>query len=395
MHRGNLGQSLSVLAVVAGLALVSACEAKKSSNPLSPNVAGPIAGVEIGAPKLLEPASQVNIAELSQPIKLLIENSWTTGDRPLSYLFEVASDPEFKSKVFARDGVAPGGNGRTQLTLSDKLTANRTYFWRARASDGANASAYAATASFNVQPPAVIRTPVPTDPINDERTSSRRPWLTVRNADKSGPVGHVTYHFEVARDAGFGNVVTRLSTGEGGGSSRTLVNVDLAPQQRYFWRARGSGGGATGPWSATASFTTPAVSAPAPSPSPNPGPNPGAACAPPYPNNGPALVECVERKYPQYLVAGVSVERRKANMAFLRDKIIEFGTCGGMRMAWNMKRGGPEKSIDYLAYHNGSAWIGVDVGSAYDATHRVLNLVWNIDKPTPHAAPYTGNPGCQ
>ena len=33
-----------------------ACEAQKSSSPLSPSVAGPIPGVEITQPKLLEPA---------------------------------------------------------------------------------------------------------------------------------------------------------------------------------------------------------------------------------------------------------------------------------------------------------------------------------------------------
>ena len=110
-----------------------------------------------------------------------------------------------------------------------------------------------------------------------------------------------------------------------------------------------------------------------------------ANCAPPYPNNGKAVIDCVERKYPQYLVAHVSVDRRKANMAFLRDRIIEIGICGGMNLAWNMKRGGPEKSIDFLAWHDGRQWIGVDIGRAYDATNRKLDLVWGIYGPTPHA----------
>ena len=36
---------------------LAGCEAQKSSNPLSPSVAGPIAGVSITAPQLIEPPS--------------------------------------------------------------------------------------------------------------------------------------------------------------------------------------------------------------------------------------------------------------------------------------------------------------------------------------------------
>src|SRR5919201_6297279 len=72
-------------ALVLGLLLVglSACEAKKSSNPLSPSVAGPIPGVQITAPKLLEPAQGFKLKESQQPIRLLIENASSTGVRPL------------------------------------------------------------------------------------------------------------------------------------------------------------------------------------------------------------------------------------------------------------------------------------------------------------------------
>src|SRR5215212_4926553 len=95
------------LCAAATLALPG-CEAQKSSNPLSPSVAGPIAGVQITAPKLVEPGQGFKYKESQQPIKLVIENATTTGVRPLTYIFEVASDSEFTSKVFARSGVPPG-----------------------------------------------------------------------------------------------------------------------------------------------------------------------------------------------------------------------------------------------------------------------------------------------
>jgi hypothetical protein len=383
---------------VVGLALTTACSAEKSSNPLSPAVAGPIAGVSISAPRLMQPAAGVTVHDGDQPIRLVLENATTNGQRRLFYLFEVASDPEFKTKLFAVDNVPPGEDGRTQVTLRDKLAANRKYYWRSRAADGANSGPFAGPVAFDVIPPAAIGAPVALEPINDARTANRRPNLSIRNGEHSGPVGNVTYAFEVALDQAFANVVYRVSAGEGNGGTTAPVVVDLNDQTRYFWRARGSDGAATSPWSATASFQTPAE---APSPVPPTPPAPGgggggnANCAPPYPNNGNAVIDCVERKYPQYLVPHVSVAQRKANMAFLRDRVIEIGICGGMNLAWNMKRGGPEKSIDFLAWHDGHQWIGVDIGRAYDDVSRTLDLVWGIHGPTPDARTYEPRPTCK
>jgi hypothetical protein len=383
------------VAVVIGLALTGACSTEKSANPLSPAVAGPIAGVNISAPTLMEPRANVAVREPDQPIKLLVENANSNGQRKLFYLFEVASDAEFKTKVVAIDNVPPGDGGRTQLTLPDRLAANRKYYWRSRAADGANSGPFAGPFAFSVVPPTVINAPAPIDPINDARTPNRRPGLTVRNVQHSGPVGSLVYTFEVARDVPFTDVVSRVNIAEGGGQTAALVAADLEADRRFYWRARAGDGETTGAWSATASFLTPA-NAPAPPPPPPGGGGGGNAnCAPPYPSNGKAVIDCVERKYPQYLVAHVSVAQRKANMAFLRDRIIEIGICGGMNLAWNMKRGGPEKSIDFLAWHDGHQWIGVDIGRAYDDVSKTLDLVWGIHGPTPDARTYEPRPACQ
>src|SRR5215204_5145810 len=92
--------TLLVVTVLAGM--TGGCEAKKSSNPLSPSVAGPIAGVDITAPQLLEPAQGVKYKESQQPIKLIVANATSNGIRPVTYQFEVAADANFNSKVFAR-----------------------------------------------------------------------------------------------------------------------------------------------------------------------------------------------------------------------------------------------------------------------------------------------------
>src|SRR5690349_21138641 len=99
--------SACVLGIAAAL-VMTACENSKSSNPLSPTVAGPIPGVDISSPKMLEPTAGTKIAVDKQPITLLIENASTTGVRPLTYTFDVATDANFTNKVFTRDKITPG-----------------------------------------------------------------------------------------------------------------------------------------------------------------------------------------------------------------------------------------------------------------------------------------------
>jgi hypothetical protein len=66
-----------------------------------------------------------------------------------------------------------------------------------------------------------------------------------------------------------------------------------------------------------------------------------------------------------------------------------------MELGWNMKRGGPEKSIDYITWHNGRQWIGVDIGRAYDATNRRLQLSWHLDGSSDDARRYEPRPTCR
>src|SRR5207249_4094790 len=127
-----------LIALLPLLVVAGACEVAKSADPLSPTVAGPIPGVNITAPKVLEPTPGQQIAIDRQPITLLIENASSNGPRPLSYVFEVATDANYSSKVFTREAVQSGEGGRTSLRLPDALATGRTYYWRARAEDGAN-----------------------------------------------------------------------------------------------------------------------------------------------------------------------------------------------------------------------------------------------------------------
>ena len=64
-------------------------------------------------------------------------------------------------------------------------------------------------------------------------------------------------------------------------------------------------------------------------------------------------------------------------MEFLRDRIIEAGKCGGLDLGHNLKRGGPETSIDFLAHRRAGGDMGVDLGQDYDNINTTLRMQWS------------------
>jgi hypothetical protein len=367
---------------------LAGCEAQKSSNPLSPSIAGPIAGVNITAPRLLEPAQGFKYKESQQPIKLVIENAISNGVRTVTYMFEVASDPDFVNKVYARSGVPAGENGRTSVQI-DRLDLGRAYYWRAKADDGANSSQFSA-AQFEVLPKPLLVPPALVSPINNERTTSRRPTLQINASSRNAAIGGVFYDFQVAIDQAFTKMVASGIVDEQGGQTTFVPANDLANDVVHFWRVRAGDGETTSAWATTQTFRTPLAVGPAPGPGPGPGPGNGGSCAS---NNGDAIVQCVSAKYPDRLAAGVSLDQRIANMEFLRDRVIEAGICGGLDLAWNKKRGTGPHSIDALAWRHGVDDV-VDIGAAYDDTSRPLGLQWGIVAGPPGYDPYP-RPSCK
>jgi len=260
---------LSALGVCTAVLVLTACETSKSSNPLSPSVAGPIPGVDITAPKILEPAVGAKIAVDEQPVSLLIENASSSGVRPLSYVFEVATDAGFTNKVFTREGIAPGDGGRTKLRLPDPLATGRSYFWRSRAEDGANTGPFSSAANFNVFTPIIIEAPEPMQPAQNSTVSSLRPQFVINNAGRAGPVGALSYMIEIADTFTFANKVATLTTGEQAGQTKADLTTDLKYGSVYYWRVRAADASTTGPWSNTFAFATgsaPVIPDPVPAP---------------------------------------------------------------------------------------------------------------------------------
>jgi hypothetical protein len=273
-----MSRTLALLGVLAAAASLTACEASKSSTPLSPTVAGPIPGIEISAPKMLEPTPGIKISIEKQPVTLLIENAGSNGPRPLSYSFDIATDTGFASLVFSREGIPQGEGGRTSLRMTDTLATGHTYYWRARAQDGANTGPYATPSAFTIFTPIVIDVPGLTAPAPNSTVLTIRPTFTIANAPRSGPVGAITYLFELADSDSFANKAATWSAAETANLTTTTSPVDLAYGKVYYWHVRAYDPTTLAPWSNTQAFQM--LAEPAPVYIPTPGPSG------PAPNDG-------------------------------------------------------------------------------------------------------------
>jgi hypothetical protein len=373
--------------------LAAACEAQKSSSPLSPSVAGPIPGVSITAPRMVEPANGADILKDQQPITLTVENAASTGVRPLSYLFEVAGDPDFNGKVFSQGGIVPG-DGRTSVRLPSALDPDRTYYWRARAEDGANTGPFAATMTFKVRTPVAFEPPVLVSPVGGVRIATLPPTFVFQNARRNGPPGLTGYVLQVSRNDSFTALVVEAAFPEGSGTTTFAPGNTLEFDKLLYWRVRAFDDNNNGPWSATQTFRTPV------DPSGGGGGGDGGGGGGGFPGScastdGEYIAACISAKYPDRIVPTGSLSQRQANMAFLRDRMIEAAICGGLDAGWNLKRCTPELSIDYLTVIRGGKVWGVDIGHDYDNYGRTLTLQW-LEHDDAYACPkaYAPRPSC-
>jgi hypothetical protein len=275
-------RKLHLWASLASLSLaVAGCALEKTSTPLSPSVAGPIPGVGISAPSTMEPAQGSRILDSAQPLTLVVENATTTGVRPLSYMFEVATDADFNQKVFYRDNVTPGEGGRTSVRLPDRLSSGRTYYWRSRAQDGANTGPYSNPTIFTIYTPVVLDKPVLVSPGNNDTLQTLQPSFRFNNAPRSGPAGAIFYEVQLSQTSTFSTFTAIWQVSESAGQTGLSAPIGLAPSTQYFWRARAFEQSVTGPFSDVQTFRTyaPAVVVPPTSPKPPtnctlPGPTP-------------------------------------------------------------------------------------------------------------------------
>jgi hypothetical protein len=269
------------------------CQVSKSSNPLSPSVAGPIAGVNITKPAALEPGPDWQIYMRDQPIKLLFQNATTNGVRPFTYTVEIATDAAFNSIVFKRTGISPASGNTTSFQLPDPLGTGRTYWWHVRAEDGANVSDYSTAQSFVAVAPVTLGAPTPTEPSGTLSTTT--PTFKIRGGSEAGPIAHIVYTVQVANDQAFASIAALFLPDETLPETTVSQGYQFLNNHTYYWRvqARDTGDSqAVSPWSATMTFTT-AVAPPPPPPGSGGGGSVGGAWTSCGSTPGYNLVACV------------------------------------------------------------------------------------------------------
>jgi hypothetical protein len=386
----------------AAAVLVSSCQVQKSSNPLSPQVAGPVEGVVISTPNLLEPGQDWELRSRDQPIKLKFQNADTNGARPLKYSFEVAADSAFKNIAFARSGIEPAAGPETTFQLPDKLAAG-TYWWRTRAEDGANTGPYSAVKSFNVLAEVILAPPTPISPINGNVVDDLTPEFKVRAGNRSGVTAPLEYTIQVSNNSSFTSIAATFVQMESWPETRIDNGYAFLHDKMYYWRARAlhtGDGSEVSAWSTFYTFRTPKPVIPDPPPPPPPssgGGGGGGDTSKCNSSKGSDIAACIAGRYPALLAARVSSATREKNMQFLRDRMIEHAKCQGLDVGQNLKRGGPSISNDFIAWKTGGHVEGVDIASGYDDTSITLRLQWHTygppdyGFPTYKAYPYTCN----
>lgn len=256
----NICRTAFTIVSLSGLIMgLSACDAERSANPLSPQIAGPLAGVLITTPSAVQPANGLLLAETEQPVTLRFMSSESNSVRPFTYELQVASDAAFAQVVLDLIGIEPAASGEVIVDLAQALEPG-VYFWRTRAVDGANSGEYSPAASFELFTPVIIGAPTASSPAGGVTIVGNAPTLVAAHATITGPAESTKYRFELSTDAGFATLTAVLETPPSGGDITSFEPGGLPYDQLFYWRVRvfatARDGQVLGPWDST-SFRTP------------------------------------------------------------------------------------------------------------------------------------------
>jgi len=246
----------SCVSVLCFALVYAACGKTNPSEPSSPSTSTTetASTASVTVPRPLQPVNGGQVRFVEQPVILSVLNAVVTKTSGTTYTFEVATDSGFASKVQARDGV-PEGAGQTSIAL-EPLAAARDYYWHARATGGGTTGLFSPAFKFTVGPAITVNPPTPIAPLTGSQTPPR-PVLRVTNATRSGPVGTITYRFEIATVATFATLIAVGVTAEGVNETGFIPTGNLPLNTTLYWRAFAldAVNGITSPASAVQSFT--------------------------------------------------------------------------------------------------------------------------------------------
>ena len=156
--------------LIAAATMMVACDSEHSSNPLSPNIAGPLAGITITTPASIQPVDGELIAVDAQPVTLVFRSAASDSPRPFWHEVQIAEDGNFDSILRTFEKIPESEGDMVSFEIPLLLEPERVYHWRTRAADGANSGPYSDSASFDVYSPVTIGTPTLALPVDGATT---------------------------------------------------------------------------------------------------------------------------------------------------------------------------------------------------------------------------------
>jgi len=156
------------------------------------------------------------------------------GDSPLTYIFEICTDSGLTTLVAADSFVAQSADS-TGWTSDVSLSYSVRYWWRAKANDGFELSAYSSTASFIVQSsPQAPSIPTALTPIDTGGwpVFTMLPTFDWSDATDPNPFDTVTYRLKIGLDSNFISVININSIP----TSQYTLTSPLVYNHKYFWR---------------------------------------------------------------------------------------------------------------------------------------------------------------
>ncbi len=207
-----------------------------------------------GVPRINSPAFGGQVGSFRP--NLVIDNATDPDLDVLTYTFEVYRDPALSTLVTSQAARPSGAGATTTWAVNADLMEDRTYYWRARATDpDALAGDWSQTGQFFVttmnappEPPALV------SPQNGTVMAEVRPDLIILNADDSD-LDPLVYDWQLATDDTFATIVASGADQSPQGTVNTHFDLiaDLVEDTRYCWRARSDDGEAQSAY-ATACF---------------------------------------------------------------------------------------------------------------------------------------------
>ncbi len=207
------------------------------------------------APTTPSPTSPTGGATVSPSPTFVTGASTDPENSSLTYTFQVSKFQNFSS-VAVSGAVTSSSTTQVSWQVSSPLQGQTSYWWRVKAADFIESSAWSAAQAFvtDVATNSPPSAPGISSPPNASNISQTSVTLVVTNSsDIDGNAS--TYDFELYNSAGTTLLDSQSVVVAGAGTTRWASSFTLVNGTTYSWRARAFDGAAFSPWSTSATFT--------------------------------------------------------------------------------------------------------------------------------------------